>query len=185
MFLARNYEPSQSLRQIPSPIFAMRLQKSRCVIIDSTLEKKTVLTAVGVVVRLWGDAHIVVRRKLTAIEHFRPGVAVHRHATLAALLHFLAETPARINWAIQANGTKQGAQKQLGVGVATDVVEGHPRTRLMGDFCHRVMVQQVGKSHLVVPYSVAQTHVAWYVHTRRLRGATPGQPPRLEVALHP
>lgn len=163
----------------------MELHISRCANIDSTLQKKTVLTAVGVVVRLWGDAHIVVLRELTAIEHFRPGVAVHRHATFAALLDFLAETPARINWAIQANGTKQGTQKQLGVGVATDVVEGHPRTRLMGDFCHRVMIQEVGKSHLVVPYPMAQTHVAWYVNTGRLGGASPGQPPRLEVASHP
>ena len=173
--------------RIPTPIFATELQTSWCVNIDrlDTSGKKKVLTAVGVVVRLWGDAHIVVRRELTAIEHFRPGVAVHRHATLAALLHFLAETPTRINWAIQANGTKQGAQKQLGVRVATDVVEGHPRARLMGDFCHRVMVEKVGKSHLVVPYPVAQTHVAGYVHTGRLRGATPGQPPRLEVASHP
>ena len=160
-----------------------------CRQVDSTLtrhfQNEKVLTAVGVVVRLWGDAHVVVRRELGATEHFRPGVAVHCHATLAALLYFLAETPARINRAIQANGTKQGAQKQLGIGVATDVVEGHPRTRLMGDFCHRVMVQQVGKSHLVVPYPVAQTHVAGYVHTGRLSGATPGQPPRLEVASHP
>lgn len=145
-------------------------------------QNTNVLTAFRVELGLWGDAHVVVRRELAAIEHFRPGVAIHRHAALAALLHFLTEAPTRINRAIEADGTEEGAQKQLDVGVAADVVEGHPRARLMGDFCHRVMVQQVRKSHLIVAYPVTQTHVAWNVHTGRLRGPGPRHPPRLVVA---
>lgn len=149
------------------------------------LQNATVLTAVRVELGLWGDAHVVVRRELAAIEHFRPGVAIHRHATLASLLHFLTEAPARINRAIQADGAEERAQEQLDVGMAADVVKGHPRARLMGDFSHRVVVQQIRKSHLIVAYPVTQTHVARYVHTGRLRGPGPRHPPRLVEAPGP
>lgn len=48
--------------------------------------------------------------------------------------------------------------------------EGHPAARLLLDFRHGLVVQEVGQPHLLVAHIVAQAQVRWYVHTLRLFG---------------
>ena len=99
---------------------------------------------------LAGDAHVVVQRELVAVQHGRPGEAVRLHPPLAACPHSLAEGPAGVDRSLQAHGGEQGAEEQLGVGVALDVQQGDPAHALLGHLVQRVVLHQVRQSHLSV-----------------------------------
>lgn len=48
--------------------------------------------------------------------------------------------------------------------------EWYPAARLLLDFWHGLMVQEVRQPHLLVAYIVAQAQVSWYVYTLGLLG---------------
>ncbi len=117
------------------------------------------------------DAHVVIQREFVAAEHIGPRVAVSFHAAFASLSDALAESATRIDGPVETHGTvvvvdksgvrvecisiekrerheiiipEERAEEELRVGVAADVEEWDPRGRLLDDFGHRVVIQEIG-----------------------------------------
>lgn len=65
---------------------------------------------------------------------------------------------------VQADWCKEGAEKNPSVWVALPGQQGQPAGRLLDDFCHSLMLQQVGNPHLGVADIVAQGHAVWDGH---------------------
>lgn len=65
---------------------------------------------------------------------------------------------------VQADWCKEGAEKNPSVWVALPGQQGQPAGRLLDDFCHGLMLQQVGNPHLGVADIVTQGHVVWDGH---------------------
>lgn len=119
---------------------------------------------------LHGDAEVVINGKLITGQHLWPGEAIGLHDRSTAVPHCLAQRSAWIDGPVQAHGCKQRAQEDLGVSMAALGQEGYPAARLLLDFWHGLVVQQVWQPHLLVTHVVAQAQVSWYVHALRLLG---------------
>lgn len=119
---------------------------------------------------LHGNAEVVIDGELVAGQHLWPGKAVGLHHRSTAVPHSLAQRAAGIDGPVQTHWCKQRAQEHLRVSMAPLGQEGHPAARLLLDFWHCLVVQEVGQPHLLVAYIVAQAQVSWYVHTLGLLG---------------
>lgn len=119
---------------------------------------------------LHGDAEVIVKGKLVAIEHLRPGEAIGFHHRSAGVTHHLAQGTARIDGPVETDGRKEGAEEHLCVGVAPLSQEGHPAAGLLLDLRHGFMLQEVREAHALVAHIVAELQVSWDVHTLRLLG---------------
>lgn len=108
---------------------------------------------------LGSDAHVVVQGKLVTVKHGGPRKAIRAHGALAPLFDLLAERSARIDGSLQTNRGKERAQEELGVFMALDFDQWHPRVGVSDGFLKGVMVEQVGQSHLVVANLVAERQV--------------------------
>lgn len=119
---------------------------------------------------LHGDAEVVIDGELVAGQHLWPGEAIGLHHRGTTVPHGFAQRAARIDGSVQANWCKQRAKEDLGVSMAPFGQEGHPTARLLLDFWHGLVVQEVGQPHLLVAHIVAQAQVSWYVHALGLLG---------------
>lgn len=119
---------------------------------------------------LHGDAEVVIDGKLIAGQHLWPGEAVGLHHRSTAVPHGFTQRAAGIDGPVQTHRCKQRAQEDLGISMAPFGQEGHPAARLLLDFWHGLVVQEVGQPHLLVANIVAQAQVSWYVHTLGLLG---------------
>lgn len=114
---------------------------------------------------LHGDAEVIINGELVAGQHLWPGEAIGFHHRSAAVPDSFAQRAARIDGSVQTHRCKERAQEHLRISVAPLCQKWHPAARLVFDFWHDLVVQEVGKPHLLVAHIVAQTQVSWYVHT--------------------
>ena len=101
---------------------------------------------------LTGDAHVVVQGELVAVQHGRPGKAVRLHPPLTASSDGLTQGATGVDGSLQTHRGEQGAEEELGVGVALDVQQGDPAHALLGHLMQRVVLHQVGQPHLGVTW---------------------------------
>lgn len=126
----------------------------------------------GRVVRsvLHGDAEVVINGELIAGQHLWPGEAIGLHHWSTTVPDGFTERAAGIDGPVQAHWCKQWTQEHLGISMAPFGQKGHPASRLLLDFWHALVVEEVREPHLLVAHIVAQAQVSWYVHTLGLLG---------------
>lgn len=71
---------------------------------------------------------------------------------------------------VQADGCKEGAEENPSIWVALPGQQGQPAGGLLDDFCHGLVLQQVGNPHVGVADVVAQGHA---VRDGRAAGGSP------------
>lgn len=115
-----------------------------------------------------GDAELVVRGKLATVQHLGPGEAVGLHDGGAGVTHHLAEGAAGVDGPVEADRGEEGAEEELGVGVALLGEQGHPAAGLLLGLGHGLMLQQVGQPHALVAHVATELHVGRDVEALRL-----------------
>lgn len=119
---------------------------------------------------LHGDAEVVINGELIAGQHLWPGESIGFHHWSTTVPHSFTQRAAGIDGPVQTHRCKERAEEDLGVSVAPFGEQRHPAARLLLDFWHGLVIQEVGQPHLLVAYAVAQAQVSWYVHTLGLLG---------------
>lgn len=103
-------------------------------------------------------------RELVAAGDRRPFVAEATHPGQTVVAYDTTQRPTRLDdlavaSLLQADGRVQGAEEDAEVAVAFGFVQKIPNVRLLHCFVHRLVIQEIRQSHLVVANAVAEGHV--------------------------